>query len=40
MRSFILAIAIAALLAIGFAIALNSIQRTSESEFQTEGVRL
>jgi type II secretory pathway component PulJ len=40
MRSFVAAIIIAALLAVGFAIALNSIQRTSEAEFQTEGVRL
>jgi hypothetical protein len=40
MRSFIVAIVVAIVVAIGFAVALNSFQKTAEKEFSTEGVRL
>jgi len=40
MRSFVIAIVVAAVLAIGFAIALNSTQKTVQQEFSTEAVRL
>ena len=40
MRSFGIAIVVAAVLPIGFAIALNSTQKTVQQEFSTEAVRL
>jgi hypothetical protein len=40
MRSFGIAIVVAVVLAIGFAIALNSKQKTAQEEFSTEAVRL
>ena len=40
MRSFGIAIVVAVVLAIGFAIALNSNQKTAQEEFSTEAVRL
>ena len=40
MRSFVIAMVVAALLAIGFAIALNLNQKTAQEEFSTEAVRL
>jgi hypothetical protein len=40
MRSFIVAVIVAIVLAIGFAVALNSFQKPAETEFKTEGVRL
>jgi hypothetical protein len=40
MRSFGIAIVVAVVLAIGFAIVLNSNQKTAQEEFSTEAVRL
>ena len=40
MRSFVVAVGIAIVLAIGFAIALNFVQKTAEMEFTTESVHL
>jgi hypothetical protein len=40
MRSFIIAVVVAIVLAIGFAAALNFFQKTADEEFQTQGVRL
>ena len=40
MRSFVIAVAVAIVLAAGFAVALNSFQKSADVEFKTEGVRL
>jgi mannose/fructose/N-acetylgalactosamine-specific phosphotransferase system component IIC len=40
MRSFVLAVIVAIVPAIGFAVVLSSFQKTAEMEFKTEGVRL
>lgn len=40
MRSFVTAVVIAIVLAIGFAIVLNSVEKTAELEFTTVSVRL
>jgi hypothetical protein len=40
MSSFGIAVVVAVVLAIGFAVALNSNQKTVQQEFSTEAVRL
>jgi hypothetical protein len=40
MRSFVIAIVVAVVLAIGFAVVLNSNEKTAQEEFSTEAVRL
>ena len=40
MRSFVIAIVLAVVLAIGFAVVLNSNQKTAQEKFSTEAVRL
>jgi hypothetical protein len=40
MGSFGIAVVVAVVLAIGFAVALNSNQKTAQQEFSTEAVRM
>lgn len=40
MRSFIIAVAAAIVLALGFYAVLNAVQMSADTKFQTEGVRL
>lgn len=40
MRSFIIAVVAAVLLAVGFYAVLNTVQVSTDTRFQTEGVRL
>ena len=40
MRVFVMAVLATIAVAIGFAVALNSLQKDAEMEFRTEGVRL
>ena len=40
MRSFVTAVVVAMLIAIGFALILNSIENTAEMKFTSETVRL
>jgi hypothetical protein len=40
MRSFIIAVVAAVLLAVGFYTVLNTVQESADTRFRTEGVRL